>query len=382
MSNFDLPWNKFVGFSLFTLEEDLIFDKVINLKSGFSTVFQIIDTSAKTREELRKSQNITLINEIFRVDYNLFFNIILCCMFKPDTEDKEAAKIIEIIKASLIEQLKDYGAIDKMEPRSQTALIRKLGNLISERAASQIRYDYYPTKKPQQVEAEPVAPEPATPEPVAPEPATPELVATTPTTSESAPPKPIETDKSVQAIHPSESITRQTQATPSAASHSVQDQGKVEGLLEFIGLESGQELAAKTDDTKVEMTQQLLEENKRMAMERVLSSVVKGLSTKTGVCFVFTGDKGQLEIVTHGMTEKHADFVLGILSKYPEVVKQTLDSNFEEKTLDAGDGVVILEETENGMLVSITKNRNEIPAIAKRLKVVKTMIGEFLKASF
>ena len=130
------------------------------------------------------------------------------------------------------------------------------------------------------------------------------------------------------------------------------------------------------------MTQQLLEENKRMAMERVLSSVVKGLSTKTGVCFVFTGDKGQLEIVTHGMTEKHADFVLGILSKYPEVVKQTLDSNFEEKTLDAGDGVVILEETENGMLVSITKNRNEIPAIAKRLKVVKTMIGEFLKASF
>jgi len=357
MSNFDLPWGKFVGFSLFTLEEDLIFDKVINLKSGFSTVFQIIDTSAKTREELRKSQNITLINEIFRVDYNLFFNIILCCMFKPETDDKESAKIIEIIKASLIEQLKDYGAIDKMEPRSQTALIRKLGNLISERAASQIKYDYFPTKKPQQVEAEPVASEPVAPEQ-------------------------IEAEKTVQAIHPSESITRPTQATHSTPSPTTKDQAKVEGLLEFIGLEPSQELVAKPDSKKVEMTQQLLEENKRMAMGRVLSSVVKGLSTKTGVCFVFTGDKGLLEIVTHGMTEKHADFVLGILSKYPEVVKQTLESRFEEKTLDAGDGVVILEETENGMLVSITKNRNEIPVIAKRLKVVKTMIGEFLKASF
>lgn len=362
MSNFDLPWGKFVGFSLFTLEEDLIFDKVINLKSGFSTVFQIIDTSAKTREELRKSQNITLINEIFRVDYNLFFNIILCCMFKPETDDKESAKIIEIIKASLVEQLKDYGAIDKMEPRSQTALIRKLGNLISERAASQIKYDYFPTKKHQQVESEPVAPEP---------------VASAPIEAE-----PKEAEKAVQSIHPSESIARSAQVASTTPSSAPKDQAKVEGLLEFIGLESGQELAAKPDDKRVEMTQQLLEETKRIAMERVLSSVVKGLSTKTGVCFVFTGDKGQLEIVTHGMTEKHADFVLGILSKYPEVVKQTLESNIEEKTLDAGDGVVILEETENGMLVSITKNRNEIPAISKRLKVVKTMIGEFLKASF
>ncbi len=377
MSDFDLPWGKFVGFSLFTLEEDLVFDKVINLKSGFSTVFQIIDTSAKTREELRKSQSLTLINEIFRVDYNLFFNIILCCMFKPDTEDKESAKIIEIIKGSLIEQLKDYGAIDKMEPRSQTALIRKLGNLISERAASQIKYDYYPSKKHQQVEAEPVT------QPVAPEPVTtPEPVTSTPTTSEPVASTPAEAENKVQSIHPSESIARPAQTSKISSSPAIKEPAKVEGLLEFIGLESSQELVAKTDDSKVAMTQQLLEENKRMAMERVLSSVVKGLSTKAGVCFVFTGDKGQLEIVTHGMTEKHADFVLGILSKYPEVVKQTLESNFEEKTLDAGDGVVILEETENGMLVSITKNRNEIPAIAKRLKVVKTMIGEFLKASF
>ena len=76
MSEFDLPWNKFVGFSLFTLDEDMIFDKVINQRTAFSTVFQVIDTSAKTREELRKSQTITLKNEVFRVDYHLFFNII------------------------------------------------------------------------------------------------------------------------------------------------------------------------------------------------------------------------------------------------------------------------------------------------------------------
>ena len=82
------------------------------------------------------------------------------------------------------------------------------------------------------------------------------------------------------------------------------------------------------------------------------------------------------------MSEKHAEFVLGILSKYPEVVKQTLEAQGEDKTLDAGDGVVILEETEGGILVSITKNREEIPIISQRMKLVKTMIGEFLKSSF
>ncbi|MHA1397058.1 MAG: hypothetical protein ACTSSF_05065, partial [Candidatus Heimdallarchaeaceae archaeon] len=103
---------------------------------------------------------------------------------------------------------------------------------------------------------------------------------------------------------------------------------------------------------------------------------------KTGVCFVFTGKKGELETLTYGMTERHAEFVLGILSKYPEVIKQTLEMDSEEKTLDAGDGVVILEDSESGMLVSITKNKEEIPIIAKRLKVVKVMIDQFLKSSF
>ncbi|GAH95461.1 unnamed protein product, partial [marine sediment metagenome] len=78
-----------------------------------------------------KSQNITLKNEIFRVDYHLFFNIILSCMFLPDIEDQMAETIIEIIKSKLIDQLRDYGAIDKMEPKSQTALIKRLGSLIS-----------------------------------------------------------------------------------------------------------------------------------------------------------------------------------------------------------------------------------------------------------
>ena len=58
MSDFELPWDTFVGFSLFSLEEDMIFDKVINTKTAFSTVYQVIDTSTKTREELKKSQTI------------------------------------------------------------------------------------------------------------------------------------------------------------------------------------------------------------------------------------------------------------------------------------------------------------------------------------
>ncbi len=366
MSDFELPWDKFVGFSLFTLDEDMIFDKVINQKTPFSTIFQVIDTSVKIREELKKSQTITLINEVFRVDYHLFYNIILSCMFLPDAPEQESVKIINKIKQKLIEQLQDYGAIDKMEPRSQTALIKKLGNLISERAASQVKYDFYPTKKPQQVEAEPIAI--VREEPVAPD--KPERPVTQSPTSS---PSPYTTSPTPSTSQPS--------MTPSASTQPVDGKEKVEGLLEFIGFKAEKPEEVK-EDKKVQLTQQMLEETKRVAIERVLSSVVKGLSTKTGVCFVYTGEDGRLETLTFGMTDKHAEFVLGILSKYPEVIKQTLDSDIEEKTLDAGDGVVILEEAESGMLVSITKNRDEIPVIAKRFKVVKIMMDEFLKSSF
>jgi hypothetical protein len=156
----------------------------------------------------------------------------------------------------------------------------------------------------------------------------------------------------------------------------------VEGLLEFIGQKPEKKTVLIKDSNKVELTQQLLEETKRLSVERVLSSIVKGLSTKTGVCFVYTGEKGDLETITFGMSEKHGEFVLGILSKYPEIVKQTLEIESDEKTIDAGDGVVILEGSSNGILVSITKNREEIPIIAKRMKLVKVMISEFLITTF
>ena len=355
MSEFDLPWNKFVGFSLFTLDEDMIFDKVINQKTSFSTVFQVIDTSAKTREELRKSQSITLKNEIFRVDYHLFFNIILSSMFLPDIEDQVAENIIEIIKSKLVNQLQDYGAIDKMEPKSQTALIKRLGSLISERASSQIKYDYYPTKKPQQVET--VAVEPT---------ATKETVSTS---------GEVNTEVK-QSISQPTSTSSPFQSTNSTAPTDVG------GLLEFIGQAPEKNSETKKDSNKVELTQQLLEETKRTSVERVLSSIVKGLSTKTGVCFVYTGEKGSLETITFGMSEKHGEFVLGILSKYPEIVKQTLEEESDEKTIDAGDGVVILEGSDKGILVSITKNKEEIPIIAKRMKLVNVMISEFLITAF
>ncbi len=364
MSDFDLDWKKFVGFSLFSLEEDMIFDKVINTKTPFSTIFQVIDTSTKTREELKKSQTISLINEVFRVDYNLYYNIVLACMFLPETEENLALRIIQIIKNNLHEQLKDYGTIDKMEPKSQTALIKRLGNLISERAASQIKYDYFPAKKPQVVESEPI---------------TPTIVEQQPVTSTSTQPisEPATTASSYSPSQP-QSTPSFTSSQPTSSS----EPGQVEDLLVHIGQKKSPQSTFINNNKKVELTQQMLEDTKRDSIERVISSVVKGLSSKTGICFVFTGDKGLLETITYGMSEKHAEFVLGILSKYPEVVKQTLETQGEDKTLDAGDGVVILEETESGMLVSITKNREEIPIISKRMKLVKTMIGEFLKSSY
>jgi hypothetical protein len=367
MSDFELPWDKFVGFTLFTLDEDMIFDKIINQRTPFSTVFQVIDTSVKIREELKKSQTITLINEVFRVDYHLFYNIILSCMFLPDSPDQESSKIIGIIKQKLVEQLQDYGAIDKMEPRSQTALIKKLGNLISERAASQVRYDFYPTKKPQQVKAEPTT-------------IVKEEEPVTPTIPEKPPEHPV-TSTTTSYTQSSTPPTSKPTVTSSPSTHTTEGKENVEGLLEFIGFKADKPEMVR-EDKRVQMTQQMLEETKRTSIERVLSSVVKGLSDKTGVCFVYTGEGGRLETLTFGMTDKHAEFVLGILSKYPEVIKQTLEASTEEKTLDAGDGVVILEESESGMLVSITKNRDEIPIISKRFKVVKTMMDEFLKSSF
>ncbi len=375
MSQFDLPWDKFVGFCLFTLNEELIYDKIINLKSDFSTIYHLIDTSAKTRQELKQSGSLTLINDIFRVDYNLFFNIILSCMFKPDIDENIANEIINIVKNKMKDQLKDYGAIEKMEPASQTALVKKLGNLIAERASNQMKFEFYPSKKPTFVEDKDIERDSfgrprssLAPTHTA---VTQKVQKETPVSQ--APP-----------ISPSTTETQPSPVTtePSPAEVPSQEQaGNVEGLLEFIGFKA-EKSEEKKEDTKVELTKKLLEETKKQALQKLLSSVNKGLSQKTGVCFVSTGDKGVLETLTFGMSEKHATFVLGILSKYPEVVKQTLEQQGEEKTLDAGDGVVILEETDVGMLVSITKEREEIPIIAKRLKVVKTLIDEFLKADF
>ena len=59
-----------------------------------------------------------------------------------------------------------------------------------------------------------------------------------------------------------------------------------------------------------------------------------------------------------------------------------METESEEKTIDAGDGVVILEGSDKGILVSITKNREEIPIIAKRMKLVNVMISEFLISTF
>lgn len=377
LSQFDLPWDKFVGFCLFTLNEELIYDKIVNTKSDFSTIYHLIDTSAKTRQELQQSGSLTLINDIFRVDYKLFFNIILSCMFKPDIDENIANEIINIVKNKMKEQLKDYGAIEKMEPASQTALVKKLGNLIAERASNQMKFEFYPSKKitfvvDKDIERDSfgrprTAPSPS-PSPTA---VTQKVQEETPVSQ--APP-----------ISPSATQTQPSPVTtkPSPAEVPSQEQvGNVEGLLEFIGFKTDK-TEEKVEDHKVELTKQLLEETKKQAMQKLLSSVNKGLSQKTGVCLVSTGSDGVLETLTFGMSEKHATFVLGILSKYPEVVKQTLEQPGEEKTLDAGDGVVILEETESGMLVSITKEREEIPIIAKRLKVVKTLIDEFLKADF
>ena len=375
LSQFDLPWDKFVGFCLFTLNEELIYDKIVNLKSDFSTIYHLIDTSAKTRQELKQSGSLTLINDIFRVDYNLFFNIILSCMFNPDIDENTAKEIINIVKNKMNDQLKDYGAIEKMEPASQTALVKKLGNLIAERASNQMKFEFYPSKKENFVKDEDVERDsfgrPRTSTPPTHPAVTQKVQKETPVSQ-------------APSISPS---TTQTQPSPVITKPSPvevpskEQVGNVEGLLEFIGFKA-EKSEEKIEDTKVELTKQLLEETKKQALQRLLSSVNKGLSQKTGVCFVSTGDEGVLETLTFGMSEKHATFVLGILSKYPEVVKQTLEQQGEEKTLDAGDGVVILEETELGMLVSITKEREEIPIIAKRLKVVKTLIDEFLKADF
>ncbi|MHA1305285.1 MAG: hypothetical protein ACTSPI_16425 [Candidatus Heimdallarchaeaceae archaeon] len=336
----EVDWNYFIGFCIFTFEEELIFDKVINTKTEFSTVYHIIDTSLKTREELQKSKKISLVNDVFRVDYQITFNVIFAFMFAPTTSDETSNSIIETVKRIMLEHLKDYGTINKMEPRSQSALIKRLGNLISERTCNQIKNEYF-SKKPilSKIDKE-------------------------------------ETAEPVEEVKPQkypEVAPKKTQETPL---------GDVGNLLEFIGVKTDEVEETTERVKKVELTEQVLEETKKDSIKRILSSVIKGLGEKTGVCFVYTGKIGSLDILSYGMSEKHANFVLGILSKYPEVIKQTLSSNNPEKTLDAGDGVVILEETEKGILVSITKNKEEIPIIAERLKMVKTLMDQFLKSSF
>jgi len=315
------------------------------------------------RDELKKSKKISVVNDIFRVDYEIIFNVIFAFMFKPETSDEFSNLSIKTIKQIIIEHLKDYGAIDKMEPASQCALIKRLGNLIAERACNQIKNEYFSkrAKLHEKTETHTTIIHPPEAEQITKE--TEEIRREEPKKEE---PKREEPKR--------EKKPKETQ---------VQTLGKVENLLEFIGVKG--EIASEetsSEGTKSELTEKLLEETKRDSIKRVLSSVIKGLDEKTGVCFVYTEQLGQLDILSYGMSEKHANFVLGILSKYPEIIKQTLSSANEEKTLDAGDGVVILEETEKGILVSITKYKEEIPTIVQRLKMVKMLIDQFLKTSF
>ena len=364
ISDFELPWEKLIGFCLFTLEEELIYDRIINPKSMMSAVFHLIDTSTQARDELKKDGNLTLSNEVFRSDYSIWYNVIFCAMFEPDVNTNDTVKIVEIIKNKIYEHLSDYGAIDKMDPRSQTALIKRLGSLIAERAANTIKNDFYRNRDKilaQKQLSPSIREEPK------------EVTKTQSPSSIPQPAKPSPTSIP-QPIKPSP----QKNSSPIKASEET-----VESLMDFIGLKGERDVAMIKTHKKAELTEQLLEQTKKDSIQRLLSSVIKGLSPKTGVCFVYSDNDGKetLKTITKGMSDKHASFVLGILSKYPEIVKQTLQQE-GEKTLDAGDGVVILEETEIGILVAITKEKQEIIEIAKRLTVIKTMINQFLKSSF
>jgi hypothetical protein len=152
-------------------------------------------------------------------------------MFKPDIDENIANEIINIVKNKMKEQLKDYGAIEKMEPASQTALVKKLGNLIAERASNQMKFEFYPSKKitfvvDKDIERDSfgrprTAPSPS-PSPTA---VTQKVQEETPVSQ--APP-----------ISPSATQTQPSPVTtkPSPAEVPSQEQvGNVEGLLEFIG---------------------------------------------------------------------------------------------------------------------------------------------------
>ncbi len=359
MNTTTLNWSKFIGFCLFTLEEELIFDKVINSHSSFSTIYHIIDTSQETREEVNKSGKVTTINEIFRVDYYLIYNIVFGVMFQPDVDTENAHKISDIIKRELLKHLKDYGAVEKMEPESQTALIKRLGSMVAERTSTELKQMITSQKQKEQALEQAKTFDKLT-----------------------QPEK--EVDKKIKHVSPEtekKQISYKDQEKRRKTGSDSDKLGDVGSLLDFIGYQS-QEIAGKEiEKKKAELTEQVLEETKKDSIKRLLSSVIKGLDDKTGVCFVYLAVSGSLETLSYGMSEKHASFVLGILSKYPEIIRQILQGE-DEKSLDAGDGYVVLEEAEVGILVSITRQKEEINEISKRFKVVKTMINEFLKSSF
>ncbi len=366
----EVDWNKFVGFCIFTFEEELIFDKVVNPKSDFSSVYHIIDTSLNTRKELQKSKQLSLANDMFRVDYRTIFNVIFAFMFKPGADDNHILTIIDRIKEIILEHLKDYGNIDTMEVNSQSALIKRLGSLISERACNQLKSEYYSSK--------PKLKEVSTNE---------TSTASSSSTAFSSTRSKVTPSSATVSARAKSSQSTSSYSKPSAStkkqgqtSTTKTKLGSVETLLNTLGVKA--ETASGDPKKRAELAEQVLEQTKRDSIKRFLSSIIKGLDSKTGVCFVYTDASSALDVISYGMSEKHATFVLGILSKYPEIIKQLLGSKEKEKTLDAGDGVVILEDTENGILVGITKNKSEISTIAERLKMVKTLINQFLKSSF
>lgn len=132
---------------------------------------------------------------------------------------------------------------------------------------------------------------------------------------------------------------------------------------------------------KDQMSEEILTTASKKAIKSLLFSVIKATKYPSAATYIYPKNQGTIaEIYVGNIAEKKILYVLETLSKYPRVINEILQSEEENKILNAGDNIVqvILESCREGkLLIGITSQIEDVSIVAKNMKVIREIIIGF-----
>ncbi len=132
---------------------------------------------------------------------------------------------------------------------------------------------------------------------------------------------------------------------------------------------------------KNQMSEEILTTASKKAIKSLLFSIIKATKYPSAATYIYPKNHGTIaEIYVGNIAEKKILYVLETLSKYPRVINEILESEEENKILNAGDNIVqvILENCREGkLLIGITSQIEDVSIVAKNMKVIREIIIGF-----